>query len=567
MIHDAHAKVVHKHSEEDKKWMKIARSFVDATANFLDKVEEDTAPSRADIEAMQAKIAEFGRLVRPVSPSEVSSHHHHQQQQDTEALEVDSPRLSVHSESLQLNRKKKKGGAKKKPKHSLDYSMIGVDLASMMVEIQTELVSCSSGASGAQGRSSIDTEIASQSSIQGCLLLKALRTIILDGDEVGSPQSDVSTSVEMPTPRSSGGVLDTIVAHMVHADIFRIAGDDVAVSPLEALLFAYSSATQAAENSAALTAADSQLLAAAIQSGRQLIEDYIAFLSAVIATHSGHIYVTGSAVGKAAIRSVMDLLVRLRPTETDMMVKLHVVCLSCVLIAATHSSEFRLMFISCDGASWLATTLEGLLENEDLKSISSSQSYLDLCVGVLHTIVQDPECRQKLAELEAAVSIAFLLVNAMTTAATHIEDGKRRELRPSEVPPEDVLVYMLESPSVRKALKDSSEVSRLCLKLGAIEQRSEGLPECEAMKAIVRLLNSDSGSSLARAPNTSVSDLIYAGGVKALLLKMLKSLTENSEVENYSQNNLTYSTDSHVLEKYKHVSNIGGAHQHASVNM
>lgn len=427
----------------------------------------------------------------------------------------------------------------------------------MMVEIQTELVACSSGASGTQGRSSIDTEIASQSSMQGCLLLKALRNIILDGDEVGSPQSDVSTSIDMPTPRSSGGVLDTIVAHMVLADIFRIAGD-ATVSPLDALLYSYSSAVQAAE-AGALSEADAKQLAAAIQCGRQFIEDYIAFLSAVIATHSGHSYVTGSAVGKSTVRSVMDLLVRLNPTEEDMMVKLHVVCLSCIIIAAAHSSEFLSMFINCGGASWLCTTLEGLLENEDMKNMSSSQSYLDLCVGLLHTIVQHQEYRQQLCDTEAATSIAFLLVNAMTAAASHIEGGKRRELRPSEVPAEDVLVYMLESPGIRKALRDSSEVSRLSAKLSAIEQRPDGHSECEAMKAIVRILNSDNGSPLSRAPNTSVSDLLYASGVKTLLLKILKSLTETSEVEQYSQNNFIYSTDSHVLEKYKHISNIGGA--------
>ena len=528
--------------------------MVDTTADFLDKFEEDGRVNKDDLEVMQKKIIEFGMLVHPVSGS--SSRASERQTAHTRASQ-DSAQSSVQSEFIQLQLGKKKKKVRKKQKITFDYNMIGLDLTSMMVEIQTELVARSSADSGSQSNS-IESELAAQSSIQGCLLLKALRSVILISEEEQSSPivldsligSDVSFSA---SPQSYG---DKIVSAMASGDILSITSVVGSVAPAIPLITSYLSAVK----TATFVAEDASLpetttLLTAIKNSRQFIEEYISLVATMCTTTAGLLYLMQSESGQEIITAIATLLLQLQPTKTDVMVKLHLVCISTIMQVSNNYASVRLVFVNKGGVQWLASTLEGLYNDATVKLMPSAPDYLDLCVGLLSILLQDSDCRNYLlgSEYESELlSISLVLITALTSSVSALKEGRNRELRATEINPEDILPHLLDNANILKAIKESSEFNTLKSFIES-DELSNNVGTLDSIKRLVTRidLSMESDFKAKSLENYTILGELYLNGIKNLVAQMLKTLSQNPEVEEYSKNNLVYSTDRHVLEKYK----------------
>lgn len=545
--------------DKEKRTAKLAKALFESASEFVDMIAEDGSATKNSVDEIQRKLTEFGKLLLPHSPEDSHTH-----------LPENSV-SSVFSEIDTTGQKKKKKTKKKKSHY--DFSLIGVDLSSMIVELSTELQKhLHESSQGGTASLSIDLEMATQSALQGCLLMKALRQIASAEDSA----KDLSTATipevqEAPSPRSKGGIVDKMVYNMTQGDLFGVAksgdADNGLVTntslPFEALLKAYTAATAYISTLPVVEEPDEEVLAVSredkmlidtLKVSRFFVEDYISLVAVICTSASGVLYVTDNSNGIGLYSNIIQFLLDLKPKKEDMMVKLHVVCL-CTMISIGHKVPACLeVFIQKGGIQWLAATMDGLfsLDSEVAQNLPEHEDYVDLCMGLLHLIVRNSQCRKLLFitpdDLASTVTIACQLVNCIAADASKALNGHKVN-RSSATPPADILIYLVDSNELRSAVRSSSEVASLRDLFTAYENNEHTAAKLVAVKSVLNIID-------ATDPNhntvvSSVSDLVYSVGVRNLVFDMLDGLKESTEVANYRDENPSYETTNLILEKYK----------------
>jgi hypothetical protein len=571
--------------ERERHTAKVARQLFEAASDFVDLITEDGRSEAEAVSDIQGKLKELGKALLPHSPS-------HSPGQSLAQLDSMASEYSVDT----LGGKKKKRHRRKARPH-YDYTLIGADLSSMTAELTAEISKhLQSGVSCETQSLSVDMDMATQSALQGCLLIKALRHLI-NAEEHKPPNLEhTAASVHEtipengfptespPSPRSKGGSVDKIIVAMAQGDLLGVtaraeeggggegegaegaegaiaAGGPTAL-PFEVLLDAFMQAAQHIREiplveepgeAAAGPGREDKMLMDTLAVSRYFVEDYISLVAHVCTSVSGVQYLADSNTGTNLYAKIIKFLLQLKPVQEDMMVKLHVVCL-CTMITIGHRDRHCLeTFVRAGGPGWMAATLDGLLRlgEEEARTLPGHEDYLDLCMGLLHQVLREAACRRLLFEAPdsraAASAIAFLLVNLIATQTGKLRD-EAKAVRASTTPPAEILFYLLENTDTRNAVRYSAEVTTLKELVAEIEQ-DEGM---EAKLVSVRsvLRNIDAGDVSTDA-SSSVSDLVYSVGVRNLVSDMLCTLPESEEVLKYREENASYSTNNYILEKYK----------------
>lgn len=558
-----------KHAKDkEKRTHKLARDIFEAASDFVDMIGDGGMASPDSIEEIQTKLKELGKAIMPHSPG--VSHNH--------SSPLDGM-LSIAGDVESTAGRKKKKLRKKKPNY--DFALIGVDLSSMIVEISTEISKhLQEDLNAGTSSLSVDLEMATQSALQGCLLIKALRHLLSFEEQtqkVDPPPSidTVHENSEPPSPRSKGGSIDKIVLSMTQGDLFGVVGAENSSAeeagsvaeksalPFEALLNVCTRAAEHIRNlpvveepgeDGAVVDREEKMLNDTMSVSRYFVEDYISMIALVCTSESGTHYVVNSDSGIGLYSRIIQYLLELKPDKKDMMVKLHVVCLCTILSIGHKSSPCLAVFIRKGGIPWLASTLDRLfgLNEEVAKSLPGHEDYVDLCMGLLHLIVREQSCRQLLFQdsdlMASLTSISRQLVNVITAQTSKLKDGKKAN-RSSATPPEGVLYYFLENETLRSTLRAGSEVASLKVLVADMSQDETLAVRLETVKSIIK--NIDSTEFDRSVVGASVSDLVYSVGVRNLVGDMLGSLEDSDEVLKYRDENPSYSTNNHILEKYK----------------
>lgn len=558
---------VQKLKEKERRTAKIAKALLDAAADFVDSIGEDCTTNKASIDEMQEQIKEFGKALLPHSPGGLIA-----RSSEEESL------VSIFTEVDTIGIKKKRKVKKKKPNY--DFNLIGVDLSSMINELSAELKKhLQEGVAAGTSSLSVDLEMATQSALQGCLLIKALRNMVsteatksdLSPTGDGMPENEQQ---DAPSPRSKGGAVDRVVSCMTQGDLLGVTstaetddGDVVnqTALPFESLLSAYSAAccyirdlpvVEEPGQEKAVISREDQMLIDTLTVSRYFVEDYISLVAMVCTSVSGVTYITSNSPGVELYSKIIQFLLDLKPSKSDMMVKLHVVCLCSIITIGRKVPECLEHFVHKGGIPWLAATLGGLfgLDDEVAKSLPEHENYVDLCMGLLHLVVRAPSCRQLLFAspeiLASTESIAALLLVSILLQTNKAIEGKKAS-RPSSTPPQDILFYLLENHGLKSALQGSAEVAKLKILASEIEGNESMAAKLGTIKSLLKTI--DSLENSASSVEASVSDLVYSVGVNNLVYDMLVVLKESDEVLRYREENQSYSTNDHILEKYKQV--------------